>query len=111
MGEVLDAPHAGFAAEVGHRADAAAVGEHVVGELGLRRLVVGRPVDADDERQAVVALGVDDARRAGRVVSAPLASAAVLAAERVRATAVTIAVPKTRRFAIGPLCKENSLSF
>jgi hypothetical protein len=44
MGEVLDAPHAGCAAEVGHRADAAAVGEHVVGELGLRRLVVGRPV-------------------------------------------------------------------
>jgi hypothetical protein len=41
VGEVLDAPHAGFAAEVGYRADAAAVGEHVVGELGLRRLVVG----------------------------------------------------------------------
>jgi hypothetical protein len=40
----------------------------------------------------------------GGVVSAPLAaSAAVLAAERDRiATAVTIAVPKRRRLAIGP---------
>ena len=97
MGEVLNAPHPGYAAEVGHRADTTAVSEQVVGELGLRRPVVGRAVDANDERQAVVALDVDDARRAGGVVSALAASAAVLATKRDRiATAVTIAVRSCR---------------
>jgi len=83
---------------VGHRADATAVGEHVVGELGLRRPVVGRPVDADDERQAVVALEVMIRGALGGVLSGAAASAAVLVAGRDRiATAVTIAVRRNCR--------------